>query len=343
MKNNNQERTRLDILNDTHLYQTPAEERFDRITRLAKSHFNVPIAMIALITEKTHWVKSCQGFLATEAPREITFCSMALESGVTMVIPDTHENLKYKDNQLVKGDPFIRFYAGQPFYYKDHAIGTLCIIDTAPRDKDSIQLDFLKDLTNMVEDALLINEMSVSENKLIKELDVAKREALIDPLTKLWNRRGFDQLCEREFERSKYDNLPASLMFVDVDKFKQINDTHGHDFGDYVLRDIAQRIRSCLRSNDVVCRYGGDEFLIFINEQTILLVEQTAKRLLEAIRSNPIVYKDNSQVVSVTIGIGHTDASKDVSMDTLIIKADEALYEGKNQGRNCFASKSLDS
>ena len=131
---------------------TPPEARFDQFTTIARAAFGVPIALISLVDAKRQWFKSRCGLDAPETPRSMAFCSHAIEGTDTMVVPDALLDPRFADNPLVLGAPHIRFYAGHPVRARSgHAVGTLCIIDTAPRELNEQQLDMLRSLAGMVE------------------------------------------------------------------------------------------------------------------------------------------------------------------------------------------------
>lgn len=149
------ERARLAALRALNILDTPPEERFDRLTRLAQRTFNVPIALISLVDENRQWFKSCQGLLVTETPRDISFCGHAILESALMIVPDTTKDPRFSDNPLVTGEPFIRFYAGQPLRVRDGGrIGTLCLIDRVPRELDAEQRRALRDLADLVQEQL---------------------------------------------------------------------------------------------------------------------------------------------------------------------------------------------
>src|SRR3989304_6783290 len=130
-----EERARLSTLRELKILDTPAEERFDRITRIASRLFDVPIAVISLVDADRQWFKSCVGLSITETPREISFCAHAIMSDEIMYVSDTHADERFSDNPLVIGEPFIRFYAGCPLPGPDgRSLGTLCIVDRRPRE-----------------------------------------------------------------------------------------------------------------------------------------------------------------------------------------------------------------
>ncbi|MDO9199841.1 MAG: GAF domain-containing protein, partial [Hydrogenophaga sp.] len=124
------EKLRLQTLQSLHILNTHAEERFDRLTRMAKRIFGVPIALVSLVDANRQWFKSCIGLDASETPRDISFCGHAILGSEVFVIPDTAADPRFSDNPLVTGYPHIRFYAGCPLVAANgQKLGTLCVID----------------------------------------------------------------------------------------------------------------------------------------------------------------------------------------------------------------------
>jgi len=143
------------------ILDTPPEERFDRVTRTAQAHFGVPIALLSLIDTDRQWFKSCQGLTVSETPRDISFCGHAILESQPLVVRNTCEDPRFRDNPLVLGGPEIRFYAGWPLALDGgSALGTLCIIDSKPRDLDSPQLEVLRDLAAVMVDLLRLHQVS---------------------------------------------------------------------------------------------------------------------------------------------------------------------------------------
>ncbi len=146
------ERLRHEALCGLHLLDTPAEPRFDRITRLAQAMFHVPIVLVSLVDRERQWFKSRQGLEATETPREISFCGHAILQEGVFLVTNALEDPRFHDNPLVTGGPAIRFYAGAPLHAPGGArVGTLCLIDTQPRAFSSDQCTQLRDLADCVE------------------------------------------------------------------------------------------------------------------------------------------------------------------------------------------------
>ncbi len=125
---------RIEALTALRVLDTPPEERFDRLTRLASQFFNAPIALVSLVDINRQWFKSCVGLDAMETPRDISFCGHAIVSSEIFVIENALEDPRFADNPLVVGEPHIRFYAGQPLKASDGSlVGTLCLVDRRPR------------------------------------------------------------------------------------------------------------------------------------------------------------------------------------------------------------------
>ena len=153
-----------------------------------------------------------------------------------------------------------------------------------------------------------------------------------DPLTNLINRRIMTTRIEHEKELVDKGGKSFSLIMVDVDNFKQINDIYGHDGGDFVLINLAHLINLCLRKTDQVSRWGGDEFLIMLPETAGLQGQMVAEKIKNRIAHTPFVYHEEDIPVTVTLGVSQCDSFTGV--DGSIRKADQALYQGKHGGKD---------
>jgi diguanylate cyclase (GGDEF)-like protein/PAS domain S-box-containing protein len=164
------EEKRLATLRGLNVLDTPPEERFDRLTRLAQRIFDVPIAVITLVDSNRQWFKSCQGLDATETPRSISFCGHAILGDEVFVIPDAALDPRFADNPLVAGAPHIRFYAGQPLKANNGSrLGTLCILDIKPRQPSQDDLDVLRDLAALVESELNLLDTVETQDSLLRD------------------------------------------------------------------------------------------------------------------------------------------------------------------------------
>lgn len=160
----------------------------------------------------------------------------------------------------------------------------------------------------------------------------ALQTALHDPLTGANNRAGFDEALAREIDLARRHDTPLSVLIADIDHFKKINDEYGHLYGDCVLREVAHRIQRCIRRSDMLFRYGGEEFVILLSNTTKAGANLTAERIRFAIaRAN----RECEQGQEVTISLGGTNLREGDDAESLFARADNALYQAKNAGRNC--------
>ena len=163
------EADRVAALHELNLLDTPPEERFDRLTRIASKLFNVPIALISMVDTDRQWFKSSQGLELKETPRDISICGHAIVQDEPFVIENALEDIRFADNPLVIGEPKIRFYAGHPLHGRnDNLIGTLCIVDTAPRSFDESDQKALQDLARIVDTELSLGELSNLHQELVE-------------------------------------------------------------------------------------------------------------------------------------------------------------------------------
>ena len=156
------EEQRLQALRELKVLDTPAEERFDRLTRIASAIFKTPISLVSMVDKDRQWFKSRQGLDATETPRDISFCGHAILGDEVFYVPNALEDERFADNPLVAGAPDIRFYAGAPLATPDgHRVGTLCVIDSKPHEHSAEELQVLRDLGDCIEEQF--RQMHVSE------------------------------------------------------------------------------------------------------------------------------------------------------------------------------------
>jgi len=208
------------------------------------------------------------------------------------------------------------------------------------RDGDnavSVILTFLIDITGhkLTEDKLQASnerlEAQLAENRLLQEKlrDLAVR----DPLTGLFNRRYMEETLRRELSRSAREDRPLSLVMIDIDRFKQLNDTYGHPAGDLVLKELAALLLRHLRSEDIVCRFGGEEFVAILPGAPLMTAAQRAESWRLAFQELCIVYED--QVLNATLSMGIAEYPRHgATGEDLLFQADSAMYMAKRAGRN---------
>ena len=498
------EEQRLKALYRLNILDTSKEERFDRITRLAKSVFSCDFASISLIDSDRQWFKSTVNLVVEQTPRDVALCAHTIAEKSFLIVPDTLTDKRFKDNPFVTEEPGIRFYAGVNLIIDDQAIGTLCVFHSSTKSFSDDDLKSLIDLGKMVETELLrddseallvelhqyqsqfeqaqklvrvrseILEKVVSSESLYDILrtivlqiekeykgyycsilllegdrlrlgaapslpdfyndaidgvqighgvgscgnsafhneltiveDISTHEfwkpwaelaakanlgscwsqpiqgpknevlgtfaiyhhkkttpsksaiTLIEQFAHIasiaierdtsnkviWKQANFDKLTglpNRSFMEGRLTQLMASalrqnnkvaVLFLDLDNFKDVNDTLGHDVGDLLLNDCATRITSCLRNEDVVSRFGGDEFIILIgNLDSHKSLDGVIENLLNTI-SAP--YTLQRQVVHTSVSIGVSLFPDDaMAVSDLVKNADQAMYSAKSKGKN---------
>jgi len=176
---------------------------------------------------------------------------------------------------------------------------------------------------------LLFTSIIVRNNNIKKDLET---KIMIDPLTKLYNRRYIEHIEQILIDFGK-NKTPLSLIMLDLDYFKNINDTYGHDFGDKVLVGISNIIRNGVDDSSYVVRFGGEEFLIFLPKTSLESAISIANRIRNIISRTTFTYKDGT-IISVTVSSGVATLKEDETIESLFDRVDQALYKAKNNGRN---------
>jgi diguanylate cyclase (GGDEF)-like protein len=190
-------------------------------------------------------------------------------------------------------------------------------------------------INRVIRERSLLNE----RDKMIRDL---KRLTTEDPLTGIFNSRRFFSEIDKETKRADRYLHPISLMFIDVDDFKLINDTYGHMIGDKILSVIAERIKSCLRTNDTAYRFAGDEFTVILPETNSKEAKFVAERILSNFSHEPIVI-DEKELSKITLSIGIAEYRINEGKDQFVHRADVLMYEAKALGgNNLFMSADLE-
>ncbi len=306
------EEKRLNTLKSLNILDSAAEERFDRLTRMAKRMFDVPIALVSLVDENRQWFKSCIGLPVLETPRDISFCGHAILGDDIFIIPDAAADVRFADNPLVTNEPNIRFYAGCPLKYTDGSkLGTLCIIDRVPRNFTEEDLLALRDIASTVE----------------REL-AAVQLATLDELTDIPNRRGFMMIGQHSINLCARQKMPASLVYMDLNNFKPINDTYGHAEGDRVLTIFAEHISAICRESDLFARLGGDEFVILFVNTSKNCAEDIIRRLQHSLQEYN-QKAEHAYDISFSFGIVDFVPGKHQKIEDLLCDGDKLMYEHK--------------
>ncbi len=308
-----------------------ADQQLLRIRRIGKRLLGVANCVISFGDAAANMPENERSLASIEA----AFClSLPLPSDL-VVVSDTRTEPSLSQHRLVIGAPYIRFYVAHPIYNNDKVvIGSINLIDYLPRGLNEQDRQFLADLACLVERELHLRSMNVTQLDLQKKNKNLRRKSLIDPLIGTWNRGAIMRILTIETIRCNKQGIPLSLIVADLDFFKRINDTYGHPAGDTVLVKVASRLRSCIRSQEALGRYGGEEFLIVFPGSSHTTAMAVGERMRLAIATQPEVIGDATVNLTISAGIASTDIFPSATTEELISRADIALYAAKDGGRN---------
>ena len=217
-----------------------------------------------------------------------------------------------------------RYVLGVPLFFEEKKFGAIYLVFPKERGKEKL---------NLSEDEKSFIETLRHHLSLIIEKQRLFEQAITDGLTRLYLRRFFLATLEKEINRSKRYQLEVSVLLLDIDHFKKFNDTYGHQAGDFVLRETAQRIMESIRSVDTPGRYGGEEMAVILPQTGIKDGFVVAERIRKAIEGAEYAFKNDSMRVTASIGITALHG-RDISLEEMIEEADKALYVAKSKGRN---------
>lgn len=313
------EPARIAALHRLEVLDTAVEEPFEKIVTLVRTVLAVPMATVTLVDRDRQWFKAKRGLEVDQTPRSVSFCTHTIQQREPLIVEDTDLDPRFAGTPLVKGPPYIKSYAGVPLRTPEgYNIGSLCAMDTRPRRFSPPDVAILSNFANIVCDEL--------ELRMI---------AQVDHLTGALTRRGFNDQADREIARASRYGRHGTLVMIDLDHFKTVNDTHGHAVGDRVLQQVAELLRVTLRPSDVFGRLGGEEFAILLPETIGHEAAAVIERLRYVVANQSIVLEDGS-TLHVTASFGAAQLSSDiVSFDIWLKQADTMLYAAKAAGRNC--------
>ena len=320
------EAERLAALDHYDVLDTPFEDSFDRITRLIRNIFCVPIAVVSLVDAHRQWHKAAEGVGLREFPLKDTVCRYAVGQGEPLIVCDAHDDARFAAHPMVTGEPFIRSYAGvQMRTAEGHNIGTVCAMDSVPRQFTRKEIEILADLAQLAMDELELRALAAT-----------------DALTRLFSRRAFKEAAARVVDLAIRHKHDLSCIVFDLDRFKSINDTYGHAAGDQVLIAVAAVCREHLRKTDIVGRLGGEEFAVVLPHTNLRGALEVAEKLRSEIEKLRFDFKKVNGGITGSFGVTQLDRTA-ANVDFLLTEADAGLYEAKSSGKNrCVARRSAE-
>ncbi len=350
------ETERLRALSEYGLDARRALPSLDPVVRIASRMFNMPVSAINMIGSDHVFFAASTGFEETDMRRDVSFCAHAVLQDDVMVVPDARLDERFHDNPLVCGAASIRFYAGVPLNSPEgHPLGALCVIDTEPHtDFSEEDKDRLRELARMASDRLELRRVEVNAERARKISDLASVERQthlaapragaepapmrhdedarkftgFDPLTGLANRGVFYRRVEEVLARP----CPAAILMLDLDGFKDINDTLGHAIGDAILRELAARLERTADPCDTVARLGSDEFAILQQDVGDLAQATEFAQLALARIAEPFHIGGQELRLTASCGVAIAPLHAHEALE-LVGNADLALVKAKAVGR----------
>lgn len=296
-------------------------ECFRHATSILKAVTGASIAAILLLDAEHQHYRAEIGLSVLPIPRRQSLCNYAVQNDALFVVEDAGADPRFAHCALVRNAPFVRFYAAIPLRGPDgEIVGALCAMDAAPGRMTAAQADVFRHLRAMIENDLKLRSANAT-----------------DPGTQLFNRRFMLESIRRKWDEAA-DGDEMGAVMVDIDWFKQYNDTYGHQAGDACLRRVASVLQSIADEHQMIAgRLGGEEFGLLLCRLPPPALEAALEKLRAGVARLAIAHRRSpAGVVTVSVGaaVRRRLGSTDSAHQTTFAAADRALYRAKNNGRN---------
>lgn len=342
---------RLYALEAYGLLDSVPEAAYDDIVRLAAVLCDTPAAAIALLDRDRVWFKAKLGIEPSELPRSHSICSQLIwtaQPDRLLLIPDVADDARFAPLGLnLEGDRPLRFYAGAPLLSPaGHPLGMICVLDAVPRALRDGQAEGLAALARQIQHLFELRRYAMEQRRLLNEREAFARQlesaqadlqrrhdqlqhsASHDALTGLLNRSALSQLQGSPEALDRLGRSAYTLMLIDVDHFKRVNDRYGHLLGDRALRAVADAVTGSIREGDVAVRYGGEEFLVVLPGTRLAAASEVGERIRQRVALSSLPF-----ALTVSIGVAAGEPGRDTS-EQVFDRADQALYRAKAGGRD---------
>ncbi|MCS6972285.1 MAG: diguanylate cyclase [Leptospiraceae bacterium] len=341
---------RLAALHELGILDTPPEERFDRITRLAQLVFDVPISLISLIDSDRQWLKSAQGVNIRETAREHAFCAHAIIQEKTLFVPNATQDERFRENPYVTGEPGIRMYAGHPIEIGNGLrIGTVCVLDTKPRQLTERELEILSLLAEWAKTELALTR--VTKNLKLLELQaeqtgkkIASQDKLydffnnlhlIDTDLRLPNALYLQLYLAQETARLRLTNHTIAVIAIGVDRLDLYERTHGPATTASALRVLAEAVADAPKwPRSMVFRYSREKLVVVLPQRNREQAVEVAKQIEDAVHM--AFHKGENRHLSpltISCGVSSVAAARD-EVKQLLARALSALETAQKQGQS---------
>jgi len=323
---------RLAALQRTQLLDTPPDDDFDFLANLAAQLCDAPFAFITLVDRDRVWVKAAVGFEAGPSARDDSLCAWSILEDGGLSIPDLSADPRTAALPTTVGGPRFRMYHGANLVTSDgYRLGTLCVLDKRPRTLDPKQR---RQVARLARQVMALVELHAQRRELAQARATLDALSSVDELTGLAHRRALLERLAQETERARRFGTPLSVVLIDLDHFKLVNEIHGNAVGDHVLRNVGTQLRAHLRSLDLAGRHAGEQLCLVLPGTPPGGASEVAQQLREKIAGT--VHRCDGQVLSVTasFGVAGLEAGFTGTVEGLLKAAECALQRAKEHGRN---------
>ena len=325
------------ITND---YQKGFDIQISQLLILGLERFNLDIGILSKIEGSTYTILNCvtpEEFDINQGDIfdcSLTYCEITCSAFAPVAISYMKQDEKFSSHPAYSSLG-LESYIGIPIFVDDEVVGTLNFSSVDPRDKpfEQTDIDAIKLMASWIEVEMIRRKQEQQLQVLNRKLEA---QALIDPLTQISNRRCMFRTLNSDLDKIKRAGGTGTFALVDIDHFKIVNDTYGHQVGDEVLKNVADKLKQVVGSTDYLARFGGEEFLVWLPEKPLAQRVDILNQLHQSVQE----VKAGDDPITVSIGachfvLGDIDQECDRTfLDELILMADECLYQAKNQGRN---------
>jgi len=323
---------RFHILSETNVTDT------NQTARMAALAFDMPMVMVSLNQRYRDWFQARIGIPQGSARAVENFCSLAQLSQSAFVVEDVRNEPYFAKEAAITGAPNLCFFAGAPLRNPHgQRFGTLCLMDTKPRSLSSREASLLASMALIISNDICLRSAG---RYAVRDLIGAEREkcelydlATTDELTSALNRRSFFYLADREMRRRARHRTNLSVIMLDIDHFKKVNDVHGHAVGDEVIERLSKVISDTVRDEDIFGRLGGEEFGIVLPDTNTKGAAVLAERLRKSAAA--LSFEANGEAFQISISLGISEPGfSEPDITQALDRADQALYRAKENGRN---------
>jgi len=293
-------------------------------------------------SDKGHYVYDKISWIKYIPSMKLYVVSSAYESEIEEISKNLHDKILYIAGLILIVSLILSIFDVRRLLKPIHDLASTADViakgnyDIRAKIKTDDEIGVLAKNFNIMVDKLQDHIQNL-DKKIQEKTEELKSLAITDPLTKLYNRRYFSEISSELFELDKREEKALSVIMIDIDKFKSINDTYGHQTGDIVIEKLSSIMSYMKRESDIACRYGGEEFVLLLPKTTQDGAYKFAQRLREKIEQITLRVKDDSEkhiTFTISVGVSEVDYTNDTHIETVIKRADDAMYNAKHQGRN---------